>query len=481
MARYDYDLVVIGGGAAGLTTTSGAAQLGVKSLLIEKEHSLGGDCLHYGCVPSKTLIKSASVYHMIKNAEKYGLPAVQLEPVDFKNVAERIRGVISVIQEHDTVERFSRLGAEVVFDEPRFIDEHTVELSGRKITGKKFLIATGSTADVPAIPGLQEAGFITNKEIFSLEKLPEHLLVVGGGAIAIEMAQAFSRLGSKVSVIQRSDQILSKEDEDLANSVMVAMQDEGVVFYLGSTIDRVETDRDGKKIILSQNGEEIAVAGSEILIALGRKVNSDGLGLNHIQLEHDSKGIKVDNRLRTNHKHIFSAGDVIGKHQFTHAAGYEGGIVVTNAVFNLPRKVNYQWMPWCTFSDPELASIGINEKVANRLKIEYTLVEEKFECSDRGLAEEATKGKIKMLLNKKGQPLGVQILGPHGGELIAEWIAVLNGKTKLSAIAGAIHPYPTLAEINKKVAGSIFSEKIFSEKVRKVLATLFGYRGSGPI
>ncbi|MDJ0622950.1 MAG: FAD-dependent oxidoreductase [Desulfocapsaceae bacterium] len=478
MTKYDYDLVVIGGGAAGLTTASGAAQLGARTLLLEKDEALGGDCLHFGCVPSKSLIRTAAVYHQMKNSKRYGLPPVSPPPVDYTEVAKRIQRVIDVIQKHDSVERFNRLGAEVRFGSSEFVDEHTLRFAEREITARKILLATGSRAAVPAIDGLEEAGYITNREIFKLTKLPESMVIVGAGAIAIEMAQAFSRLGTEVSVIQRSEQILSKEDKDMADMVMQALQEEGVTFHLQCQIKKVNGTPEGKTVVVQQGDREKSIKGEKILIALGRQANVEHLGLDGIDIDYNNKGIQVDNRLRTSRQHIFAAGDVNGGYQFTHAAGYEGGIVVSNAIFNLPRRANYTWMPWCTYTSPELASIGMNEKRAKKEGIEYSVWKEDFSASDRALAEEEARGSLKLLLDKKGKPLGVQILGPHGGELLSEWVAVLNGKVKLSTLAGAVHPYPTLGEINKKVTGSIFAEKIFSEKTRNLLQLIFRYQGS---
>jgi pyruvate/2-oxoglutarate dehydrogenase complex dihydrolipoamide dehydrogenase (E3) component len=478
MAVHDYDIGIIGGGAAGLTVASGAAQLGAKTLLIEKEPELGGDCLHFGCVPSKTLIKTAHVYHQMSKGPRFGLPETTRQPVDFRMVAERIRSVIGNIQQHDSVERFGKLGVKVAFGAPHFTDEHTVELTGKKITAKKWLLATGSSAAIPPVEGLAQTPFLTNREIFSLEKLPESLIILGAGPIAIEMAQAFCRLGSKVTVIQRNDQILSKEDKDMADLVMHVLALEGVTFHLGCRILRTR-DLGGSRevIIAAANGSERSIIGSEILVALGRAVNVAGLALQEIGVAFDRKGIGVDNRLRTTHKHIYAAGDVIGGYQFTHAAGYEGGIVVSNAIFHLPRKVDYTWMPWCTYTGPELAGIGLNEKMARAAGLEYRLWTENFADNDRSLAEGEELGKIKMLIGRDNRPIGVQIIGLHAGELLGEWVAALNGRLKLSTLAGAIHPYPTLTEINKRVVGSTFSEKIFSDRVRKILKFLFRFKG----
>ena len=479
MAKFDYDIAVIGGGAAGLTVSAGAAQLGAKTLIIEKEPALGGDCLHYGCVPSKTLIKSAHVYHTMQRATEYGLPAIELPPVDFSQVAARIKSVIDEIQVHDSVERFCKLGAKVEFGAPRFVDEHSVELNGKLVSAKNWVVATGSSSSTPPFPGLENTPYITNKEIFYLDSLPESLIVLGAGPIAVEMAQAFARLGSKVTMIQRSNQILSKEDKDMADIAMAALADEGVRFYLGAGIKQIKNLGNERQVeITDSEGKEIILTASTLLVALGRKPNTEGLGLEAIDVEMSRKGIVVDNRMRTNHSHIYAPGDINGAYQFTHAAGYEGGIVVSNAIFHLPRKVDYTWMPWATYCDPELASIGMNEKAAKAAGLDYQIWTENFADNDRALAEGEGRGKIKMILDSSEKPLGVQLVGPRAGELLGEWIAILNGKVKLSTLAGAVHPYPTLTEINKRVAGSFFSPKIFSPTVKKGLKFFFNLKGA---
>jgi pyruvate/2-oxoglutarate dehydrogenase complex dihydrolipoamide dehydrogenase (E3) component len=479
MTKFDFDLGVIGGGAAGLTVTAGAAQLGAKTLLVEKDPQLGGDCLHFGCVPSKTLIHSAQVYQNMKRATHYGLPEITVPPVDFARVRDRIRSVIAAIQRHDSVERFCKLGAKVEFGAPRFIDEHAISLNGRRYSAKSWVIATGSSPAPAPIPGLETTPFLTNREIFYLDRLPASMAVFGAGPIAIEMAQVFNRLGTKVFVIQRSGQILSKEDQDMADLVMQVMEEEGVEFYLNARVLGVRDLGAAKEVRLTDAvGREVVLQVDALLVALGRAANVEGLGLADIGIIFDKRGIAVDNRLRTNHKHIYAPGDINGSFQFTHAAGYEGGIVVSNAIFHLPRKADYTWMPWCTYSDPELASIGMNEKAARAAGIDYQVWSEEFAANDRSLAEGEQVGKIKMILDDKEKPIGVQICGPHAGELISEWVALLNGKTKLSTLAGAVHPYPTLAEINKRVAGNYFSPKIFSETVKKGLKLFFQLKGS---
>ena len=478
MAKYDFDIGVLGGGAAGLTVASGASQFGAKTLLVEKEKLLGGDCLHYGCVPSKTLIKTAHVYHMIKNSAQYGLPDVVAKPVDFKDVALRIKSVIDKIQKHDSEERFCGLGVKVEFGDAEFRDEHSIRIGGKTYSANKWLIATGSSPMIPSIEGLESTPYITNKEIFSLDRLPKSMVVIGAGPIAIEMAQSFNRLGTEVAVIQRSGQILSKEDGDMADEVMRVMESEGVTFHLNTAILSVRDLGDEKKVVIKRHdGYTLGLKAEKILVALGRQTNVEGLGLGGISLKYDKKGILVNRKMQTNHDHIYAAGDVTGAYQFTHAAGYEGGVVLSNAVLHLPKKADYTYLPWCTYADPELASIGMNEKRAKDAGIEHSVWKEEFRSNDRSLAEGEETGWIKMILDKKGNPLGIQILGPRAGDLLGEWVAVLNGGVKLSSLASSVHPYPTLSEINKRVVGNYFSGKIFSEKVKKTLKFFFHFKG----
>ncbi len=478
MANYDFDIGILGGGAAGLTVASGAAQLGAKTLLVEKEKELGGDCLHYGCVPSKTLIRTAQVYQAMKKAGDYGLPHLEISPVDYQEVKKRIQSVIATIQKHDSEERFCGHGVKVEFGKPVFVDEQAVRINGSTYSAKHWVIATGSSSGIPPVEGLDKTPYITNKEIFSLDHLPKSMIILGAGPVAIEMAQAFARLGTQVSVVQRSGQILSKEDRDMADEVMQVLRCEGVIFYLNAAVVRVgESGNEREVVIKDAQGREVRLSAEKILVALGRDPNLQGLNLDQIGVVFDRKGLKVDARLRTTQKHIYGAGDVTGEFQFTHAAGYEGGIVISNALFHFPRKADYTFMPWCTYTDPELAGIGMNEIAAKEAGLEYTIWTEAFVDNDRSLAEGEKAGRIKMILDKNEKPLGVQILGPQAGELLSEWVAVLNGKVKLSTLASAVHPYPTLGEINKKVIGTFFSKKLFSERVRKGLKFFFHLKG----
>jgi pyruvate/2-oxoglutarate dehydrogenase complex dihydrolipoamide dehydrogenase (E3) component len=453
MANYDYDIGVIGGGSAGLTIAAGSAMAGAKTLLIEKESHLGGDCLHYGCVPSKTLIKSAHVYHEMKNMHRYGLPSMQSPAVDFNLIARRIQDVIDTIQVHDSAERFCSLGARVEFGEARFIDPYTVQVGAQAFSANKWVIATGSSPAIPKIEGLAETPYLTNRDIFSLDHLPESLVVLGGGPIG-------------------------KEDKDLADIVMQSLQEEGVVFHLNSSVVRVRDLGTGREVTVRAGDVEHTLQSEMFLVAAGRELNLANLGLETIGVEYDRHGLALDARLRTiKHSHIFGAGDVTGQYLFTHAAGYEGGVVIRNAIFHLPSKVDYATIPWCTYTDPELASIGMNEKSAKTAGVNYTVWTEPFKNNDRSLAEGEKVGLIKMLLDDKEHLLGVQILGPHAGDLISEWVAIMNGSVKLSTVASSIHPYPTLGEINKRVIGNFLSGKIYSETMKSGLKFFFNLRG----
>jgi pyruvate/2-oxoglutarate dehydrogenase complex dihydrolipoamide dehydrogenase (E3) component len=304
------------------------------------------------------------------------------------------------------------------------------------------------------------------------------MIAIGGGPISVEMAQAFNRLGTKMTVVERADQILGPEDRDMADQLMHILGSEGITFHLGAVPLSMRDIGGEREVIIKKAADEtITLRAETVLVAVGRKANLQGLGLENIAVRTDHRGLIADDRLRTNHTHIYAAGDVTGSHQFTHAAGYEGGIVLSNAILHLPKKVDYTHLPWCTYTDPELASIGMNEKRASAAGIAYSVWSEEFRTNDRSLTEGMESGKIKLLLDEKERPIGIQILGPSAGELINEWVAVMNGNVRLSAIASAVHPYPTLSEINKKVVGAFFSGKIFSEKVRRALKFFFNLKG----
>lgn len=476
MAKYEYDLIVIGGGAGGLTASTFAGQSAAKTLLIEKEEKLGGDCLHYGCVPSKSLIKSAYAAHLIRQSGRYGLPDVYLPAVDFKKVAQRIQGIIDTIQEHDEPEYLrDKYNVETAFGAPRFIDAHTIDLNGRKITSRYFVIATGSSPFIPPIEGIHDAGYITNLQIFRLPKLPESLAVIGAGPIGMEMAQAFHRLGSKVTVIETTDCVLPREDKDISCYVHELLEKEGVGILVNARV--IKAEKDGAMITLTveRGGQTETISAEQVLVAAGRQANIEGLDLEKAGVAAD-KVISVNAKMQTSQKHIYAVGDCTGGYQFTHVASYEAVVAIYNMILKIPKKADYTKTPWCTYLDPEVASIGYNERRAKEAGIDYVTHVEKMNHNDRALAEGEANGMIKILLDKKGRVIGVQIVAFHAGELIAEWIPVLNGKVKLSTLTDAIHPYPTLAEINKNASVNYLVGTI-PAWTKKLTKRLFGYQG----
>jgi pyruvate/2-oxoglutarate dehydrogenase complex dihydrolipoamide dehydrogenase (E3) component len=478
MASFDYDLGVIGGGAAGLTAVAGGARLGAKVLLIEKGSALGGDCLHYGCVPSKTLIASANLRHRMLTSSRWGLPDMELPPVDFSKIKARIRQVIEHIQLHDSPERFCSLGAKVEFGSPEFVDEHAVSLNGKTVSADRWIVATGSSPAIPDIPGLRHTPHLTNKSLFSLDELPESLLILGGGAMAVEMAQAFQRLGSSVTMVQRSDQLLSGEDPDMAALVRQRLEAEGVTVITGAKARFASVSYGLRHVGYSlASGEEAVASAKFLLVAMGRSPNVAGLKLEKAGVAYTEKGIPTDSRLRTTADNIFAAGDILGKWLFTHAAGYEGGVALTNAVARLPRKTDYTLMPKATYCEPELATVGLTEAAAAKAGIAVTPHVQRFEDNDRAQADGTPEGLIKMLVDGKEKVVGVQILGSRAGDLLCEWIAALAGGVKLSALAQAVHPYPTLGEISKRVAGEFLAPKIFDGVAPKILKLVFGLKG----
>jgi pyruvate/2-oxoglutarate dehydrogenase complex dihydrolipoamide dehydrogenase (E3) component len=478
MSQYDYDMIIIGGGAAGLTVAAGASQLGAKTALIEKER-LGGDCLFYGCVPSKTLIKTAKVYHYAKHLGAFGLPEVDVPPCNLGSVMGHVKQVIDQVAVHDSVERFQGLGVEVIFGGPEFVSDHELRINGKTLSSSRFTIATGSRPMVIPIEGLQQTGFITNIETFSLQALPPRLAVLGAGPIGAELAHAFARLGSHVDLIDILEYPLGLEDEDMADVVTRQMVRDGIVLRMSSRVKRIYPEKNHKALVLEgKGGKEEVIQCDEILLATGRRPNVEGLNLEAAGVNYTKKGIETDLHMQTSQKHIYAAGDVNGQFPFTHIAGAEGSIIVRNAVMHIPGKINYNMTPWVIFTDPEIASIGYNEKRAKADNIAYDIYSEDFEEVDRALAESEYQGKIKILTGSgSNKIIGVQIVGLHAGELIGASVLALNKGMKLADLATPIFAYPTLSEIHKKSAGKYYAEKIFSPKVKNILKFVFGYQG----
>ncbi|MBE9113823.1 mercuric reductase, partial [Nodosilinea sp. LEGE 07298] len=456
-----YDLVVIGAGTAGLVVAAGAAglDLGLKVALVEKS-LMGGDCLNVGCVPSKCVIRSSRVVADMREAAPFGIQPPQHIEVDFAAVMDRMRQIRADISHHDSVERFSNLGIDVFLGAAHFVDSETVQVGERRLPFKKAVIATGARAHRPSVPGLAEAGFLTNETVFSLTERPRRLAVIGGGPIGCELAQAFHRLGSEVTLLHNHAHLLNREDADAAEIVQQQLRKEQLNLVLDAKLERVETTATGKLLHYSQQGTSApqSIEVDEILVGAGRVPNVDGLGLETVGVEYDRRqGVVVNDHLQTTNPNIFAAGDICMDWKFTHAADAAARIVIKNALFSpfgLGRsKLSNLVMPWVTYTDPEIAHVGLYAHEAKQQGIEIDTIEIPFSSVDRALADGESEGFLK-ILHKKGSDkiLGATIVARHAGEMISEiTLAMVTGQG-LSAISGVIHPYPTQAEAIKKAA-----------------------------
>ena len=458
------DICVIGGGSGGLSVAAGASQMGAEVVLLERA-KMGGDCLNYGCVPSKAMIAAAHAAHAVRNAARFGID-VPAPDIDFGRVHAHVHGVIGAIAPHDSVERFEGLGVRVIQEAGRFTGPRTMQAGDTTITAKWFVIATGSHAGAPPIPGLDSVDFMTNETVFDRTVAPEHLLVIGGGPIGSELAQAHRRLGCRVTILDIA-QTLSNDDPELAEVVRTRMLAEGVAIRAGIEIVSVEKTAAGIAVNIRDDGKDERIEGSDLLVAAGRVPNLDGLDLEKAGIDYDRRGIKVDARLRSTNRRVFAIGDAAGGFQFTHVAGYHAGIVIRNALFRLPAKIDYTALPWVTYTDPELAHVGLNEKQAREKHGDIRILRHPFAENDRAQAEARTDGLVKVIVSPKGVILGASIVGAHAGELIQSWILPIQKKMKIKEIAGLILPYPTLGEVNKRAAGSFFTPTLFSERTKK--------------
>jgi len=434
-----------------------AARLGARSLLVDRD-SLGGDCLHYGCVPSKSLIASARMAHRMRHAGKYALRSVEPE-VDFARVMARVDSVRDTIGEHETPDAIRKLGVDVALGGASFIDEFTIEIDqSYPVTGERFLIATGSHATAPDIPGLGETGFIDHVGLFGLRQLPGRLAVIGGGPVGAEMGQALSRLGSQVCIIQRGSRLLPKEDPEISEVLQKAFADEGIDLLLAANPVNVSREGACKKIEFEQNGESHTIGCDEILVAVGRSPNIDSLNLSAAGIRAISKGIVVDDSLRTNRPHIFAVGDCNGGPQFTHWAEYEARIATRNALYRGSNKRSMRTLPWVTFTDPEVARVGMTQDEASSSGNYSGVHEHQFPYSqlDRAVCESDTRGLIKVVVDKSDKVLGAHIIGAGAGEALTEWVLAIEHKIPLPKIGSAIHVYPTFSRVNRRVADEAF-------------------------
>lgn len=468
-----YDIVIIGGGSAGLVVASAAAQLKAKVALVERD-KLGGDCLWFGCVPSKSLIHASRVAYQVKNAARFGI-YTQPPEIEFAKVTSHVQQVIANIQPHDSPERFRGLGVEVIFGEGEFIDQKTFEVNGQKLTARAFVISTGSRPAIPSFEGLNSADFLTNEKVFDLKQRPNNLAIIGAGPIGCELGQAFSRLGSNVTIISSKSHILPKEEPEAALVVQKQFESEGINILKEVRAEKVEVV-DGKKQVTA-GGKNIIV--DEILFAGGRLPNVESLNLEVAGVEVGKQGIIVNEKLQTTNSKIYACGDVIGGYQFTHVAGYEAVVALTNALFFPISKVNYRVIPWATFTDPELARVGLTEKQAKeRYGDDVCVLKQPFSGVDRAQAEAATTGFCKIITKGNGEILGAHLVGISAGELIHEIVLAMSNNLPVSALTG-IHVYPTLSEVNSK-AGLLLKKQKYAKNLsqQNLLEQFFNWRRS---
>lgn len=463
-----YNLVVLGAGTAGLVAAAGAAGLGAKVALVEKK-LLGGDCLNVGCVPSKALIRSARAAAEVRRAAEYGVRVPLGAAVDFAAVMERMRRLRARISPNDSARRLRELGVDVFLGAGRFKARDTVEVAGKTLRFAKAVIATGGrAADLP-IPGLSEAGYVSNETVFSLTELPRRMAVIGAGPIGCELAQAFARFGSQVYFIEVQHGILPKEDPEAAELVRQALLRDGLTILCCSKGLHVGKGSEGKRLEVDSHGEHYDLAVDEILVAGGRAPNVDGLGLGEAGVDYDKKGVKVNDRLQTTNPRIYAAGDICSKYQFTHVADALARIVVENALFPGRAKASALIMPWCTYTDPEVAHVGLSEKEAQEQAIPLRTFVQQLDEVDRAVLDGATEGFVKVhVRGGTDQILGATVVAPHAGDIISELTLAMVGRLGLNTLARTIHPYPTQAEAIKKVADA-YSRTRLSPWIKRIL------------
>ncbi len=458
------DICVIGGGSGGLSVAAGASRMGARVALIEKG-PMGGDCLNSGCVPSKALIACAAAAHAVGRAAAFGVQAADPK-IDGAAVHAHIRRTIEAIEPNDSVERFRGLGVHVIEAEGRFSGPAEVRAGDATVRARRFVIATGSNPFVPPVPGLDGAPYMTNETVFDLSEIPGHLIVIGGGPIGIELAQAYRRLGARVTVLEMFS-ILAKDDPELADVIRRRLTAEGVDIREGVKVVGVSGSGEDLRVSFEAAGDrQDMITGTHILVAAGRRPNLDGLGLEAAGVEATPHGVTVDARLRTTNKKVFAIGDVAGGMQFTHVAGYHAAVVIKNALFRLPARAVMTAAPWVTYTDPELAQVGVSEAAAREKGLKINVLRWPFADNDRAQAERQTDGMVKVVTDNRGRILGCGIAAAGAGELIQPWILALAGKMKVGAIANMIAPYPTLGEASKRAAGSFFAPMLFGARTR---------------
>ncbi|MFI4949365.1 MAG: dihydrolipoyl dehydrogenase family protein [Alphaproteobacteria bacterium] len=467
MSTLTPDLCVIGAGAGGLAVAAGAAQMGASVVLVERGE-MGGDCLNTGCVPSKSLIAAAKLAHQWRCGGEMGI-AYAPPAIDFAAVGDSVARVIARLASNDSVARFEGLGVTVLRSEAKFISPDHARAGKHEIAARRFVIATGSSPVIPPIPGLAGLAYFTNETIFANRTLPRHLIVIGGGAIGIELAQAHRRLGAEVTVIDAGP-LLPRDDPELIALLAGRLAEEGVTLHPSSPIAAVESDDDGIAVQLESGAR---VAGSHVLVAAGRRPNIEALDLAAARIEATAQGITVDSRLRTTNRRVFAIGDVARAPQFTHVALYHAGIVIRNVLFRLPARVDYRALPWVIYTDPELAQAGMSEATARDARGDtIRVLRWDFADNDRAHTERDTAGRIKVVTKPNGRILGAAILGAGAGDQIMAWALAISQRLKIGAIANLIVPYPTRGEAGKRAAGSFYTPTLFAPRTRRLVRLL---------
>ncbi|MDP6951336.1 MAG: FAD-dependent oxidoreductase [Alphaproteobacteria bacterium] len=459
------DLCVIGAGAAGLSVAAGASQMGANVVLIESG-AMGGDCLNTGCVPSKALLAAGQAAADIRAASRFGISAGEPE-VDFAAVHAHVHDVIAGIAPHDSVERFEGLGVRVIQAWARFTGPDRVEAGDVEVSARRFVLATGSSPVVPPIPGLTDVPYLTNETIFNLRECPAHLLIIGGGPIGLELAQAHRRLGSQVTVLEMA-RFLGRDDTETAALALAKLREEGVTLHEETGVAGVTADGDG----ITLDCGDFQVLGSHVLVATGRRADTDALGLEAAGIAFTNQGITVDKGLRTSNRRVYALGDAVGSYPFTHVAGYHAGIVLRRALFRLPAKVDTRAIPWVTYTDPEVAQVGLTEAQAHDSHSDCRVLRASFADNDRARAERRTDGLVKVVVDRRGRVLGASIAGAHAGELIQIWAMMVARKRPIRDMASLVLPYPTLSETGKRAAGEWYTASLFSERTRRLVRFL---------
>lgn len=464
------DICVIGAGSGGLSVAAAAAAFGVSVVLLEKG-KMGGDCLNYGCVPSKAIIAAGKIAQTFRQSEKFGIKPQEPE-VDFQQVHDHVQGVIAAIAPNDSIERFTGLGVRVIAEAGYFQDEKTVIAGKYQIKARRFVISTGSSAFVPPIPGIDTVPYLTNESLFENTKRPEHLIIIGGGPIGMEMAQAHRRLGSKVTVIEMF-KAFGKDDPELTSIALDEIRREGVDIRENTkTVRLLPGAEKGIEVIVEKDGVEETISGSHLLLATGRAANVQGLDLEKAGIDYSRKGIVVDKKMRTSNKRVYAIGDVAGGLQFTHVAGYHAGLVIRSILFRMGAKENTNIVPWVTFTDPEVSHVGLGEEAAREEHNDIRILRWPYIENDRAQAERKTTGMIKVITSKKGKILGATIVGQNAGEMINIWALAVTQGMKVSAMTGYIPPYPTMTEIGKRASTEYYKPSLQNPWLRRVIRFL---------